>query len=357
MSRALSRTTVLAIALAWLPSASAGLVARSPATPAAPAAQPAVPGEVIVYHAGSLNAMFDNMAAVFGKATGLHVTHRGMGAVEAARRATVGNEPCDIYAGADYVIIDAWLKPAYADYAIAFAQSAMVLTYTTTSRNAASMADPAGPVFAPPASVPNAAANWYSFLTQSGVRIGGSDPSLDPGGYRALMVLQLAQSFYRLPTLYQDLHKNYAVNGPKDQLGSTVDYQFSYEHSAKAAAARDPNFRYVKLPPEIDLSSPAHEARYTQAVVTIAGLTSTDPPYAMRGTRALFGLTLLKNAPNREGAIRFLQFMLSPRPGEGVAIQTTSGPEPISPNGPAVVTRDDYPKVPGALAPLVRIRP
>jgi molybdate/tungstate transport system substrate-binding protein len=161
--------------------------------------------------------------------------------------------------------------------------------------------------------------------------------------------------FYGPPGLYDDLHKNYAVNGPKDRLGETVDYQFAYEHSARASAARDPNFRYVKLPPEIDLSSPAHATRYRQAVVPIAGFTPTDPTFQMRGTRALFGLTLLKNARNREAAIRFLQFMLSPRPGEGVEIQRASGPEPIAPDGPAVTSKDDYKKLPAALAPLVKI--
>jgi molybdate/tungstate transport system substrate-binding protein len=355
MSGRLTRTAVLATAVAWLSILGAESTAYSQATLPAPAAQPTASAEVIVYHAGSLNAMFDQQAAAFLKASGIRVTHRGMGAVEAARRATVGKEPCDIYAGADYVIIDAWLKPTYADHTIAFGQSAMVLTYTTTSKNAASIADPAGPPFAPPGSVPNAAPKWYAALTQPGVRIGGSDPSLDPGGYRALMVLQLAQSFYRLPTLYQDLLKNHAVNGPKDRLGETVDYQFAYEHSAKASAARDPNFRYVKLPPEIDLSSPAHATRYNQAVVPITGFTPTDPAFPMRGTRALFGLTLLKNAPNREAAVRFLEFMLSTRPGEGGAIQAASGPDLIAPNGPAAVSREDYARLPAALAPLVKI--
>jgi len=350
MSRGLFRTVGLTIASAWLFSSSAGVGAQAASAP-----QAAASGEVIVYHAGSLTAMFDSMAEAFGKATGIKVTHRGMGSVEAARRVTVGREPCDIYASADYRNIDAWLKPTYADFNVAFAQTAMVLTYLTSSPHAESIADPAGPAFALPATVPNAAANWYSYLTQRGVRIGGSDPSADPGGYRGVMVMQLAQSFYRIPTLYEDLHRNYAVMAQTDRLGANVDYQFSYEHSAKASAARDPNFRYVRLPREIDLSSPAQEARYSQAVLSIAGLAPTDPQFSMRGTRALFGLTLLKNAPNREAAIRFLQFMLSTRPGEGLSLQTAFGPEPVAPNGPAVVTKDDFPRIPSALSPLVKI--
>jgi molybdate/tungstate transport system substrate-binding protein len=147
------------------------------------------------------------------------------------------------------------------------------------------------------------------------------------------------------------------IVGSADTLGVAYDYQFAYEHMARASAAKDASFRYVRLPPEIDLSSPAKAAYYGQAVVSIAGLASTDPFYEMRGTRAMLGLTVLKDAPNRESAIRFLQFMLSAKPGEGVALQTSSGPDPIATNGPAWVSLDDCGKVPGSLIPLVSVRP
>jgi ABC-type glycerol-3-phosphate transport system substrate-binding protein len=98
-------------------------------------------------------------------------------------------------------------------------------------------------------------------------------------------------------------------------------------------------------------------AYYRQAVVTITGLASTDPSYPMQGTRTIWGLTVLKSSPNRERAIRFLQFMFSTKPDEGVALQTLSGPDPISPNGPAVTSLDDHWKLPDPLKPLVRIRP
>jgi molybdate/tungstate transport system substrate-binding protein len=357
MSKTLRQLASLTIALTALLSGGFSSGQGSAASLSAQASQPAASPEVIIYHAGSLTAAFDGMEDAFAKATGIRVNHRGMGSVEAARRVTIGKEPCDIYASADYMTIDAFLKPAYADFNLLFAQGGVVLTYTTDSRNAASIADPGGPAFAPPASVPNAVANWHTYLTQPGVKIGGSDPSADPGGYRALMAMQLAQYFYGMPTLYQDLFRNHMITGSADRLGVTYDYQFSYEHSARASAVKDPRFRFVRLPPEIDLSSPAKAAYYGQAVVSIAGLASTDPLYAMRGTRVVFGLTVLKNAPNREAAIRFLQFMLSTKPGEGVALQAASGPDPLAPNGPAWVSLDDYGKLPGSLTPLVRVRP
>jgi molybdate/tungstate transport system substrate-binding protein len=312
------------------------------------------PAEVVIYHAGSLNAAFDDLTRAFTKKTGIPASHKGMGSVEAARRTTIGKEPCDIYASADYMTIDALLKPVYADYSVLFAQSRMVLTYTTDSRNAASIADPSGPAFAPPTSVPNAAANWYTYLAQPGVKIAGSDPSADPGGYRALMVMQLAEPFYRVPTLYEQLHKNHMIYGSNDKLGTNYDYGFAYEHSARASARSDPKFRYVMLPSSIDLSDPARAADYGRAEVTIAGLAPGDPSYVMRGTRAIFGLTILKSSTNKEGAVRFLQFMFSTEPSEGVAVQRASGAEPIN---PPMASSGDYDKLPPALRAAVMVRP
>jgi ABC-type molybdate transport system substrate-binding protein len=66
-----------------------------------------------------------------------------------ARRITTGQEPCDIFASADFEIMDLMLKPAgFADYDILFGQGEMVLAYTTSSKNAATITAPGG-VFNP----------------------------------------------------------------------------------------------------------------------------------------------------------------------------------------------------------------
>ncbi len=135
---------------------------------------------VIVYHAGSLTAAFSQVEALFTQQTGICVVDVAAGSVDAARRVTAGKEPCDIYASADDKDIDVLLKPAgFADFNIVFARGAMVLAYSTSSRGAATIAAP-GTVFSPPSSIPQAAADWTTQLTQPGVLIGGSNPFLDP---------------------------------------------------------------------------------------------------------------------------------------------------------------------------------
>src|ERR1700719_1694085 len=127
-----------------------------------------VPGapQLIIYHAGSLSAAFAAAEQLFTQQTGVCVTDVAAGSVDAARRITTGQEPCDIFASADFEIIDLMLKPAgFADYDILFGQGGMVLAYTTSSKNAATIAAPSE-VFNPPASVPAVADDWYIQLMQ-----------------------------------------------------------------------------------------------------------------------------------------------------------------------------------------------
>jgi molybdate/tungstate transport system substrate-binding protein len=317
-------------------------------------AQSACAQRLIIYHAGSLTAAFSQVEKLFTQQTGICVSDVAAGSVDAARRITAGGEPCDIYASADYQVIEGFLKPAgYADYDILFAQGGMVLAYTTNSANAGSIATSTRP-FSPPGSIPDAAADWYRKLTQSGVAIGGSHPFLDPSGYRADLIFQLAEDRYRVDNLYDALVSHYFILKPSDALGKTFDYQLIYEHSAFAAYQADATrtYRYVLLPDAINLSKFEESRRYREAVITLPGLHAphgaTTVP--IPATRVVWGATVLKSAPNPGNAVRFLQLLFG---SQGIALQTATGPAPIS---PPVVSREDYRRLPGSLAALVGVR-
>jgi len=320
--------------------------ASAQTAPCAPDAQ-----RVIVYHAGSLTAALSQVEALFTQQTGICVVDVAAGSVDAARRITAGQEPCDIYASADDKDIDLFLKPAgFADFNIAFARGAMVLAYTTSSRGAATIAAP-GTAFSPPASIPDVAVDWHLQLTQPGVLIGGSNPFLDPSGYRSDMIFQLAEQRYRVPNLYDTLLGHYTLTRASDALGTQFDYQFTYEHSALAAYNRAPaTYRYLRLPDDIGLSNPEFNRTYDNAAVVMPGLHAARGASVVRvsGSRVTWGLTILKDAPNPGNAIRFLQTLFG---SQGVALQTAVGPEPIS---PPRVSFDDWRDLPPALRPYVR---
>ena len=107
----------LTLRFMFLVTAAAVLLLCAPAKAACPPDSP----QLIIYHAGSLTAAFSAVETLFMQQTGVCVTDVAAGSVDAARRVTTGQEPCDIFASADFEIIDLLLKPAgFADYDILF---------------------------------------------------------------------------------------------------------------------------------------------------------------------------------------------------------------------------------------------
>jgi molybdate/tungstate transport system substrate-binding protein len=314
---------------------------------------PAGAPQLIVYHAGSLSAAFNAIEDLYTQQTGVCVTDVAGGSVSLARQITAGRQVADLYAGADFEVIDQMLKPAgFADYSIRFAAGAMVLAYTTESKQAASIAGPGK--FEPPDTVPEAAPDWATQLTRPGVTVSGSHPFLDPGAYRADMIFQLAQAHYSLPNLYDQMLTHYRIAGVPGGLGKAFDYQFTYEHGARAAAKNDKtgNYRYVRLPDEVNLGNPAMSALYAKFSVPMPGLQSAGSAatVSIPATRVTWGIALMNSAPNREHALAYLQLLLG---NQGAALLNTHGPEPLS---PAIVSKQDYPRLPASLKPLVQAR-
>ena len=316
---------------------------------------PAMSSDLIIYHAGSLSAAFKRVEAAFQVDNPtVVITDKAFGSVDMARRVTTGGEAADIFATADYQNIDRLLKPKHAAYTIRFAQGGMVLLYHINDPNSkakvSAIADPGTPfdVTANPPSIPKAVPEWYEILAQPGVQIAGADPGADPGGYRGVMIMQLAEQFYQKPGLYRALRANYIYPGPGETAAETWDYRFSYESSALAQARADPMIRYVHLPAEVSLADSTKNAFYRKASVKIAGLAKTDLEVEVIGTRATWGITVLNTSKHLDNAIAFLHFLLTP--AKGGALQKSAGPEPIL---PATVSEEDYPKIPSTLKPLV----
>jgi molybdate/tungstate transport system substrate-binding protein len=305
--------------------------------------------QLIIYRAGSLTRAFAPLMKDFTCQTGIQVKDVAMGSVDAARQITAGRQVCDLYAPADYLDIDLFMKPAgYADFNIIFARGRMVLAYSASGLAAKNL-----PPIAESGSQ-KAVAKWYEILTMPGVAIGGGNPFLDPGAYRGPMIFQLAEAYYKVPNLYNNLLEHVVIAGSDlsaPTLGKGFDFQFTYEHNAHATAAGNPDYRYINLPDEINLSDPAKDAYYRQnAVVVLPGLGTprSARTVAVPGAHVAWGITLLKDAPNGENAIKFLQLLLGPA---GKASLNDNGPAPLS---PALVDPADFRKLPESLRSLVK---
>ncbi len=323
-----------------------------------PSCVPASGRQLTIYRAGSLTAAFKPLVAAFTCQTGIQVKDVPMGSIDAARQITAGGQACDLYAPADDTAIDVLMKPAgFAAYTIVFARGKMVLVYSAralAAKHLPPITDRDGQPFDPSAPTPKALPTWYQTLTAPGVSIGAGHPFLDPGAYRADLIFQLAQAYHHVPNLYNTLLEHVVIPGPGHSataLGDRFDAQFAYEHNARTMARNNPDVRYADLPDEISLADPAKDAYYREhALVVLPGLGTPQSArtVVLPATRVAWGITVMTHAPNSESAVRFLEMLLGQ---PGAAALTEFGPAPLT---PALVSPEDWPKLPKTLRALVR---
>lgn len=286
---------------------------------AGPAGGQAPSGPLVVFNAGSLAAPFRDLLQGFaGRHPAVRPMQESSGSLEAARKLTELGKIPDVIAVADYQVIPSLLVPGHATWYITFARNAMVLAYTPQSAGAGEIT----------------ATNWTSIVLRPGVRIGRSDPALDPNGYRTLMVLQLVEAQLRQPGLAGRLLAAMPERWvrPKEadlvallQAGE-LDYAWSYR-----SIARTSKLLHLDLPAEIDLSDPGREAWYRQATVRLPGpRRSAQDSIIVGGEPIVYGLTIPTRAENPRAAEAFVRFVLS---AEGQGILGRHGFTVLSPPG------------------------
>jgi len=273
-------------------------------------------GKLIIFHAGSLSVPFEAMEKAFeAKYPKVDILREAGGSQACARKVTDLKKPCDLMVSADYTVIDKLLIPAYADWNVRFATNQLVLCYTDKSKYAKTIN----------------AKNWYKILQKKDVVWGHSDPNLDPCGYRSLMVLQLAEKYYKKPGLYDAIIANRpeANVRPKSveliSLLQTGNMDYAWEYLSVAVQHK---LRYIKLPDEINLGNYKFDNLYEQAVVKVTGKepgTFMD----MKGGSCTYGVTMIKNAPNEEAAVAFLEYLFDPK--GGLKILADMGQPPFIP--------------------------
>ncbi|MBW1800917.1 MAG: tungstate ABC transporter substrate-binding protein WtpA [Deltaproteobacteria bacterium] len=296
-------------------------------------------GKLVMFHAGSLSVPFKSMEKAFeAKYPKVDLQREASGSQKAARKISDLKKPCDIMASADYKVIDKLLIPQYADWNIRFATNQLVLCYTESSKYAKEVNDK----------------NWHEILQRKGVVWGHSDPNLDPCGYRSLMVLQLAEKYYKIPGLYDKAIANRPKRNvrPKSveliSLLQTGNMDYAWEYLSVAVQH---SLKYVVLPDEINLGNYKYDDLYRQAVVKVTG---KKPGTFMdiKGKSCTYGVTLIKDAPNREAAVAFLKYLLDPE--GGLKVLKGMGQPPFIPC--RIPTAQMKAALPADLKPLVEVK-
>ncbi len=65
--------------------------------------------------------------------------------------------------------------------------------------------------------------NWYKILSKPDVKFAFGNPNADPGGYRAVMAVQLAEIYYENASIFNKLiTKNTDMNSPEKENGKFI---------------------------------------------------------------------------------------------------------------------------------------
>jgi molybdate/tungstate transport system substrate-binding protein len=283
----------------------AGLVPR----PAAAAGAP-----VSVLYAGSLVTVFERSLVPAAAAIGLDVHGEPRGSVELAKLISGGLSNPDVFISADPVLIQGLMgQGGFASWYATFAATRMVIGYSPNSPFAHSFVQAA-----------RGERKLVDVLLQPGLKIGRTDPALDPKGYRTLIVAQLLQRESGIPDLAEKLlgnARNPSQVFPEETTlvrleSGELDAAFLY--STESAVRRLPA---VELPVYANLGNPALDKTYQSVSVTVDGVTR-------KSGAIVYALTILNKAPDPEGAARFVEFLIA---GRGRSLLTAAGVRVLAP--------------------------
>jgi molybdate/tungstate transport system substrate-binding protein len=175
----------------------------------------------------------------------------------------------DVFISANPNVDTSLMGPAngsWVSWYVSFAESPLMIGYNASSRFAADFKTKP----------------WYEVLTEPGIRIGRTDPKLDPKGALTLQLMTSAEQFYKRPGLGQQVlgaPDNPTQVLPEETLvgriqSGQLDAGFFY--STEITDARIPS---VAVPAEI-------------------------------APKAVYTVTILRDAPHAAGARRFVAFLL-----------------------------------------------
>ncbi|HVV76697.1 MAG TPA: substrate-binding domain-containing protein [Mycobacteriales bacterium] len=181
-----------------------------------------------VLYAGSLvNLMEKQVGPAFASATGFGYQGYSAASQQIANSIESKVRAGDVFIAASTAVNDTLTGPAnggWESWYATFGSAPLVLGYSPSSKYAAQLRD----------------GRWYDALRQPGIRIGVTDPLLDPKGELTIAALDAAQRDYHLPAGYSAAIQKKAADFPEQELlgrlqSGQLDVGFFYTSEAMPA--------------------------------------------------------------------------------------------------------------------------
>lgn len=271
--------------------------------------------ELVVFHAGSLSVPLKKISDAFEQENpGIKILLEPAGSRECARKITDLRRSCDVFASADYKVIDELLIPGHAKWNIKFASNEMAIVFNEDSRYSDEINSK----------------NWFDILLRNDVIFARSNPDSDPCGYRAVLCIKLAERYYGkagLAEMFLEKNLNYIRPKEVDLIGllesKAIDYIFLYR-----SVAIQHNLMFLALPDSINMKKPELDSLYSTVSLQISG-SNPGKTIMQKGEAMVYGVTIPLNAKEYDIALEFISFMLNP--DKGMKIIEESGQPSVVP--------------------------
>ena len=217
-----------------------------------------------VAYAGSMGVVMDQVAGpAFAKAHGASYQGIGQGSYALAHLLAAHQLQSDVFISITPGPMQVLQQAGMVAHAVPVASTQMVVIYSPHSHFAAEFAAAA-----------RGRKAWYEVLREPQLRLGRTDPAVDPQGVNLLLTLQLAADYYHSPGLTQ------AIAGPAQnpvqifsepsllsrleagQIDATIGY---------LSAALSHHLPTIALPDEINLAQPAMQKLWYDRATVVLG--------------------------------------------------------------------------------------
>ncbi|HEX8991496.1 MAG TPA: extracellular solute-binding protein [Anaerolineales bacterium] len=260
-------------------------------------------GTVNVFYAGSLVNLNENLVGpAFAAGTGY--TYQGKAAGSGAIANQIKGKIAfpDVVEFADPAVNTTLMGSANGDFVswyLTYATSQLVIGF-----------DPKSTVAAAFVQVQKHKLPFYKALQQKGLKIGRTDPTIDPKGYRAIWMANLTGKIYHLKGFETKLFGS--TENPSQVFPEQVLVARMLTGQINAGVfylseVKDLGIPYITLPARVNLGSKKYAKEYaTQHFTLPTGQTVTGAPIQ-------YTITIPSTVKDEAGAEAFVRFVLSPR--------------------------------------------
>ena len=243
-----------------------------------------------VLAAGSLAVALETLGEEF--ATGRQTTVEGEyhGSTVVMQMIEDGTRHPDVTVSADVQMLRDRLYPEFASWDVVFAANELGLAYNPETQLGSRL---------------EGDEPWYEVLRSADEgAIAMSEPELDPLGYRAVQMLELAEAYYGVEGLKREISERAYREPDEPRLLAGIETGDRAVAISYRNMAVDHGLPFYELPDKLNFSDPGLADYYRTVSYT------TDDGYTARGSPMSYNATVLDGADNPDRGEAFVSFLL-----------------------------------------------